>query len=259
MKSVPPVDAPDLSAMAIEMPETNPPKMTSMILSPKNGAKSKMFRNSEESATCIIEKITKRLEMPFQHMSATGMLSASMPSEVSMRTPPSEVMRSSSTATPVNPLGSRSAGSTNAWMRNVWMRADAMTATAVMMRRTMVRRARSSARSVRRSTAFATAAPSAFYMQVCRAIVACAAGIALFRARDSCLSWNLRGNGWAFRGNWKWGASSRPCRTSDLPEDGQTFARKCPRGVWHPTEPQDTLMERPVAQAGAMPTSRVHR
>ena len=88
------------------------------------------------------------------------MLSASMPSDVSMRTPPSEVMRSTRTATPVKPLGSRSAGQTNAWMRNVWMKAEMTTATAVMMRRTMVRRASSSARSVSWSTAFATCAPS---------------------------------------------------------------------------------------------------
>lgn len=39
IKSVPPVDAPDLSAMAAPRPETTPPKMMSMILSPKNGAK----------------------------------------------------------------------------------------------------------------------------------------------------------------------------------------------------------------------------
>ena len=39
IKSVPPVDAPDLSAMAAPRPETTPPKIMSMILSPKNGAK----------------------------------------------------------------------------------------------------------------------------------------------------------------------------------------------------------------------------
>ena len=39
IKSVPPVDAPDFSAMAAPRPETTPPKMMSMILSPKNGAK----------------------------------------------------------------------------------------------------------------------------------------------------------------------------------------------------------------------------
>ena len=43
-----------------------------------------MLRNSDESTTCIIEKMTKRLLMPLQHRSATGMLSASMPSEMSM-------------------------------------------------------------------------------------------------------------------------------------------------------------------------------
>ena len=132
----------------------------SMILSPKNGPKLKMLRNSEDRATWVIEKMTKRLLMPLQHMAATGMLSASMPSEVSMCTPPSAVMRSTRTATPVKPLGSRSAGWTNAWIRNVWMSAEAVTATAVMMRRTIVRRASSRARSVSASTAFATAAPS---------------------------------------------------------------------------------------------------
>ncbi len=121
--------------------------MMSMILSPRNGPKWNMLRNSDERATCAMEKITKRLLIPFQHMRATGMLSASM----SMRTPPSEVMRSTRTATPVKPLGSRSA---------VWMKAEMTTATAVMMRRTMGRRARSSARSVSWSTAIATCAPS---------------------------------------------------------------------------------------------------
>ena len=43
-----------------------------------------MLRNSDESTTCIIEKMTKRLLMPLQHKSATGMLSASMPSEMSI-------------------------------------------------------------------------------------------------------------------------------------------------------------------------------
>ena len=93
----------------MESPETTPPKMMSMILSPRKGAKSKMLRNSEERATWAIEKMTKRLLMPLQHMSATGMFSASMPSEVSIWTPPSEVMRSRRTATPVKPLGRRSA------------------------------------------------------------------------------------------------------------------------------------------------------
>lgn len=43
-----------------------------------------MLRNSDESMTCIIEKMTKRLLMPLQQRSATGMLSASMPSEMSI-------------------------------------------------------------------------------------------------------------------------------------------------------------------------------
>ena len=66
--------------------------------------------SSEERATWVIEKMTKRLLMPLQHMSATGMFNASIPSEVSIWTPPSEVMRSRRTATPVKPLGRRSAG-----------------------------------------------------------------------------------------------------------------------------------------------------
>ena len=68
----------------MDRPETTPPKMMSMILSPKNGPKLKMLRNSEDRATWVIEKMTKRLLMPLQHMAATGMLSASMPSEVSI-------------------------------------------------------------------------------------------------------------------------------------------------------------------------------
>ena len=124
-----------------------PPNMTSIILSPSSGSKSKMLRKSEESATCIIEKITKRLLIEPQHSIATGMLSSSMPSDVEMWTPPRDVIWLTRTATPVNPLGSRLAGSTNAWMRKVCSRAEAVTATAVMARRTMVSRASSRVRS----------------------------------------------------------------------------------------------------------------
>ena len=107
-----------------------------------------MRRNAAESATCIMEKKTKRLEMRFQQMKASGMLSASMPRSVEMRTPKSAVMRSMSTAMPVKPLGSRFAGFTNAWMRKACSSADATTAPAGMMRRTRVSRASSRARSL---------------------------------------------------------------------------------------------------------------
>lgn len=153
-KSVPPVEAPAFSAMAMDRPEMKPPKITSIILSPSSGAKLKTLRKSDESPTCIMEKMTKRLLMEPQHSAATGMFSSSMPTEVEMCTPPSEVIWLTRTATPVKPLGSRLAGSTNAWMRKVCSSAENVTAIAVMMRRTTARRASSSARSVMASTAF---------------------------------------------------------------------------------------------------------
>lgn len=92
MKSVPPVEAPALRAMAMESPETTPPKMMSMILSPRKGAKSKMLRNSEERATWGHREDDEAPADAAPAHECHGMFNASIPSEVSIWTPPSEVM-----------------------------------------------------------------------------------------------------------------------------------------------------------------------
>ena len=107
----------------------------STVLSSR-GAKSQNCKKAAERATCSMEKITKRLLIERQHISATGMLRASMPSCVGNEKPTSEVMRSMRMATPVKPEESRPAGLMNAWMTKACSKAEMKTLHRVMRRRT---------------------------------------------------------------------------------------------------------------------------
>ena len=83
-----------------------------------------------------MEKMTKRLLMDLQHSSATGKLSASMPSCVGNENPTSDVTRSIKMATPVKPDESSPAGLMNAWMTKACSSADMKTLQSVTSRRT---------------------------------------------------------------------------------------------------------------------------
>ena len=73
IKSVPAVEAPALSATAMEKPYRKPPKTTWSIRSATSGrVPVKKCKKNDESATCRSENTTKRRLMLRQQIRATG-------------------------------------------------------------------------------------------------------------------------------------------------------------------------------------------